>query len=141
MSGPLQRVLSAFDDGYESLAAIAAATGLDRSVVEAAVDHLVRTGPRAGPAVERRLPIGRLRLVRLGVHLGWRGMWRERALSGSFRTRARGPTTGPDAADPQRLPHLTTAGSGAGARAQARRVAPCSARVTKGAGAVQSRSA
>ncbi len=44
MSGPLQRVLSAFDDGYESLAAIAAATGLDRSVVEAAVDHLVRTG-------------------------------------------------------------------------------------------------
>ncbi len=140
MSGPLQRVLSAFDDGYESLAAIAAATGLDRSVVEAAVDHLVRTGRVQAQQLSVGCPSGGCGSCASGSTSGG-GMRRERALSGSFRTRARGPTTGPDAADPQRLPHLTTAGSGAGARAQARRVAPCSARVTKGAGAVQPRSA
>ncbi|HET9657154.1 MAG TPA: helix-turn-helix domain-containing protein [Kineosporiaceae bacterium] len=42
--GPLRAVLAAFEAGAGSPAEIAARTGLDRAVVSAAVDHLVRTG-------------------------------------------------------------------------------------------------
>ncbi|MGN6330080.1 MAG: FeoC-like transcriptional regulator [Motilibacteraceae bacterium] len=42
--GPLRAVLDAFDAGAASLADVAHRTGLDRDVVDAAVDHLVRLG-------------------------------------------------------------------------------------------------
>lgn len=42
--GPLRQVLAAFASGASSLDAISRATGLSRSSVDAAVDHLVRMG-------------------------------------------------------------------------------------------------
>ncbi|MGN6245719.1 MAG: FeoC-like transcriptional regulator [Motilibacteraceae bacterium] len=41
---PLRAVLDAFDAGAASLAEVSRRTGLDRDVVDAAVDHLVRLG-------------------------------------------------------------------------------------------------
>lgn len=42
--GPLRAVLTALQDGAPSLQDVSARTGLDRDVVQAAVDHLVRMG-------------------------------------------------------------------------------------------------
>lgn len=54
MSGPLSAVLSAFAAGARSIDEVARRTGLSRQVVDAAVEHLVRTG-----AIEaRELAIG-----------------------------------------------------------------------------------
>ncbi len=44
VAGPLRRVLAAIEGGAGSLADIERATGLDRDVVEASVDHLIRIG-------------------------------------------------------------------------------------------------
>ena len=44
MSAPLSAVLNAFQAGAHSLPEIAQHTGLDADVVQAAVDHLTRTG-------------------------------------------------------------------------------------------------
>ncbi|HOA89993.1 hypothetical protein [Propioniciclava tarda] len=44
MSGPLTRVLDAFEAGASSLAEVQASTGLSRDVVDASVDHLIRLG-------------------------------------------------------------------------------------------------
>lgn len=44
MSGPLQRVLAAFDAGASTLDDIARRTGLRRDLVDMAVDQLRRTG-------------------------------------------------------------------------------------------------
>ena len=43
-TGPLRAVLAALQDGAPSLQAVCTRTALDRDVVEAAVDHLVRIG-------------------------------------------------------------------------------------------------
>jgi hypothetical protein len=42
-TSPLRSVLAAIDDGAGTVAAVRARTGLDPAVVDAAVDHLVRT--------------------------------------------------------------------------------------------------
>lgn len=42
--GPLRAVLDAFEAGATSLAEVVEHTGLDAGVVNAAVDHLVRSG-------------------------------------------------------------------------------------------------
>lgn len=44
MSGPLSEVLAALRGGATSLTEVASITGLSRSLVDAAVDHLVRLG-------------------------------------------------------------------------------------------------
>jgi len=44
VSGPLTRVLDAFEAGASSLAEVQASTGLSRDVVDASVDHLIRLG-------------------------------------------------------------------------------------------------
>lgn len=44
MSGPLRRVLAAFDEGAASLDDVARISGLDRPMVEAAVAQLSRMG-------------------------------------------------------------------------------------------------
>ena len=42
--GPLRAVLAAFDDGAGTLEGVSRTTGLDPQVVEAAVEHLIRSG-------------------------------------------------------------------------------------------------
>lgn len=44
VGGPLSAVLESFAAGVHSLADVAARTGLSRDTVDAAVEHLVRTG-------------------------------------------------------------------------------------------------
>jgi len=44
MTGPLAQILAAFDTGVRSVPEITRTTGLNRDLVEAAVDHLVSTG-------------------------------------------------------------------------------------------------
>lgn len=42
--GPLRQVLDAFSDGVHSVDEIVQRTGLSRGVVDASIDHLVRSG-------------------------------------------------------------------------------------------------
>lgn len=44
MNSPLRAVLAAFESGCATLSEVAEHAGLDRDLVDAAVDHLVRTG-------------------------------------------------------------------------------------------------
>lgn len=55
---PLSAVLAAFTAGAGTLAEVARGTGLDRDVVEAAVEHLVRTGRLEAGTISAGCPAG-----------------------------------------------------------------------------------
>ena len=58
MTGPLTAVLSAVEGGATTRPAIAARTGLDPDVVDAAVEHLLRVGRIATPTLRTSCPDG-----------------------------------------------------------------------------------
>lgn len=57
-AGPLTSILGAFSGGATSLADVERRTGLDREVVRAGVDHLVRTGRLEAKQLTSGCPIG-----------------------------------------------------------------------------------
>jgi hypothetical protein len=58
VSAPLRSVLSAFEGGASTLDDVRRRTGLDREVVEAAVDHLVRMGRISATSIASGCPDG-----------------------------------------------------------------------------------
>lgn len=58
MTGPLSAILTAVDSGARSLLQISRATGLDRGLVEAGVDHLVSTGRLRAEPLASGCPAG-----------------------------------------------------------------------------------
>ncbi|MEJ2578107.1 MAG: hypothetical protein P8Z68_03310 [Kineosporiaceae bacterium] len=56
--GPLRAVLAAVDDGAGTLAELARRTGLDRTVVDAAVHHLQRSGHLDATVLAAGCPTG-----------------------------------------------------------------------------------
>ena len=57
-AGPLRAVLAAFEDGAASLTEVSRRTGLERDVVVAAVDHLVRIGRLSAERMSSGCPGG-----------------------------------------------------------------------------------
>lgn len=55
---PLRAVLGAFDAGATSLSDVARRTGLDRDVVDASVEHLVRMGRLSAGTLSTGCPDG-----------------------------------------------------------------------------------